>query len=229
MLLVEQQHVEIRRQIGYERANTLIIQHGHIWRAVRRKVSHHALKLVHEELRKAQDQEDVPMPCIGVFTATMGLPFSHRIWDTLSTRGHFELTDFFAHWWLDPPQQPVAHQHSENEPPASHMDMALQQLQELHENLAPHQQRILQEQVLPLSQYQPLSTVQERAAVRRGRDRPRGSRRLDSSTQRDSSAFEHTESAMAEVAGNLVVRRVEEVAAGVGMAAGADACAGKAL
>ncbi|KAI9908871.1 hypothetical protein PsorP6_014740 [Peronosclerospora sorghi] len=138
MLSVDQQQVEIRRQIGYERDNTLISQHGHIWGAVRRKVSHHALKLVHEELRKAQAQADVPTPCAGVFPATMGLPCSHRIRDTMATSGHFELTDFFAHWWLDPPQQPVAHQHSENEPPASQMDMALQQLQERHD-LPPHQ------------------------------------------------------------------------------------------
>ncbi|KAI9909324.1 hypothetical protein PsorP6_014977 [Peronosclerospora sorghi] len=104
MLSVEQQQVEIRRQIGYEQANTLISHYGHIWGAVQRKVSHHALRLVHEELRKAQDQADVPTPCTGVFTATMGLPCSHRIRDTLAIRGRFELTDFFAHWWIDPPQ-----------------------------------------------------------------------------------------------------------------------------
>ncbi|KAI9909193.1 hypothetical protein PsorP6_014619 [Peronosclerospora sorghi] len=34
ILSVEQQQVEIRRQIGYERANTLISQHGHICGAV---------------------------------------------------------------------------------------------------------------------------------------------------------------------------------------------------
>ncbi|KAI9905450.1 hypothetical protein PsorP6_013939 [Peronosclerospora sorghi] len=107
--------------------------------------------------------------------------------------------------------------------------MALQQIQERHENLPPHQQRILQEQVLSLSQDQPLSTVQNRlpfVADEVVTGDPAGSIPQLSMTQAHSS----TPSARwMKRRGNLVVRRVEEVSAGVGVGVTAGAGAGKAL
>ena len=52
LLTVDHQETVIRYIIAYSHAHTLIALSGDIWADVRRKISHHALKKTHEEVKK---------------------------------------------------------------------------------------------------------------------------------------------------------------------------------
>ena len=53
LLAVDHQDKVIRHSIAYSCAHTPIALSGDIWADVRRKISHHALKKDHEEVKKA--------------------------------------------------------------------------------------------------------------------------------------------------------------------------------
>ena len=63
--------------VRYSRANTLIALSGDIWADVRRKISHHALKKAHEEVRKACILTQAQ--CTNVFTSTLGIRIAFEI------------------------------------------------------------------------------------------------------------------------------------------------------
>ena len=187
-LSIDHQEAVVRRAIAFDQTHTLLEQHGHIWAAVTRKISQFALKLVHEQLRKAQHFGDIVAACTGTFNQTLGLPCAHRIRTILSINGQFQLSDFAEHWWL---QKPNTYENASNNP---RIENAIEQYEARHIALPPHQQRVLEERLIALSQETTVEPVQEPVPIRRGRGRPPGSRnRVNTSTRRDPSSFERVE------------------------------------
>ncbi|KAI9923041.1 hypothetical protein PsorP6_001352 [Peronosclerospora sorghi] len=194
MLAVDHQEAIIRRQIAHNRADTLLQQQGSIWAEVRRKVSHYALNLVHEQLRKVKRFGDAAAQCTNAFTRTMALPCAHRIRDMLATTGHLKMEYSSDHWWLthrsvhDP-----AHTHTGDAVKrVSQMEQALTCIQVRHVHLPPHQLKILDDQLCVLFQGDILVPVQEPDIIRdRGSPRDsRGRHHGANSTRRDPSEFE---------------------------------------
>lgn len=184
MLSVEHQEQEIRRALAYDRATTRIPHQQAIWAGVRRKLSHYALNKVEREVDKARHPGPLPV-CTGSFHSTLGLPCAHMIRDVLVTPpGQIRMDMFSRQWWLD---QPTA---DDNPPVNMTITQVLQQVVERHQHLPLHQQRILENQIISLSQEIP-TQVQE-PVVGRTRGRPRGAKK-DWTTRRELSAFERVE------------------------------------
>jgi hypothetical protein len=185
-LAVDHQEREIRQQIAYDKAHTMVTLTHSIWKDVRREVSRYALNKVYEQLQKARHL-DVGATCSGRFRTTMGLPCSHEIKELLSSGRSLTLDHFHQHWWLVKPEDP-ADAVVDQQPT---FEDALTQLQSQHENLPPHQQRLLEDQLVGLSQ-QSITPVQNPLPVR-SRGRPLGATAGSSTTRRELSAFELVE------------------------------------
>jgi hypothetical protein len=155
---------------------------------VQRKISHFALKKVQEEFEKARHLHIASPPCTQVFSTTMGLPCSHQICLIMeSSDGQLKMDQFHKHWWLQKPRPAVINDTSIS---AAGFNAVLNKVETCYGDLPPHQQHILEERLMTLSQEQGLVPLQDPVVVAHPRGRPKRAMPKDNSTRREPSAFE---------------------------------------
>ncbi len=104
-LAVNSQANEIARKRAYERTHTLLATCGPPWTMCNRQVSHHALKLAAEEMKKAVKLlSGAPQdPCSGKFQSVYGVPCCHKIATYLVSKKPISIEEFHRQWRLEQP------------------------------------------------------------------------------------------------------------------------------
>ena len=76
---------------------------GVLYQVVRRRVSHHALKMIRKQETLARDSlapERTPTECGGFWSQQMGLPCSHLLRQKILENGMIELREIERHWYV---------------------------------------------------------------------------------------------------------------------------------